>query len=76
MCFHRDIKCNCLITWQITPEGRYVKPCNKAIAFYIAMKTQKSALNPYNCTRCSLKSLFENDRDEKILRTNTTVNQS
>ena len=40
-------KCNCLITWQITPKGRYVKPCYKAIAFHISMTAPKYAINPY-----------------------------
>ena len=51
---------------QITPKGRYVKPCNKAVAFHISMTALKYALNPYNCTRCSLKSLFENDREKNF----------
>ena len=50
-CCHPDMKCNYVVTWQITPEGRYVKPCNKAIAFHISMTTPKYALNPYNSTR-------------------------
>ena len=53
-CCHRDMKCNCLITWQITPEGHYVKPCNKAVAFHISMTEPKYAINPYNCTHSSL----------------------
>ena len=40
--------------WQITPEGRYVKPCNKEIAFHISMTTPKYAINPYICTHSSL----------------------
>ena len=61
----------------ITPEvlsSRYemltlralCKPCNKAIAFHISMIAPKYALDPYNCTRCSLKSLFENDREKNF----------
>ena len=48
------------------PEGCYVKPCNKAIAFHISMTAPKYALDPCNCTRCSLKSLFENDRERNF----------
>ena len=58
-CCHRDMKCNCLIIWQIMPEGRYVKPCNKAIAFHISMTAPKYAINPYNCTHSFLsESIF------------------
>ena len=65
-CCHRDMKCNCLTTWQITPEGRYVMPYNEAIAFHISMTAPKYALNPYNCTHYySLsESIFENDREK------------
>ena len=45
-CCHRNMKCNCLITWlYIMPFVRYL-PCNKAIAFHISMTAPKYALNP------------------------------
>ena len=54
---------------------RYVKPCNKAIAFHISMTAPKYAINPYNCTHSSLsESFFENDKREK--ETNERVNKS
>ena len=31
----------------VLPKGRYVKPCNKSIAFHFSMITRKYALNPY-----------------------------
>ena len=40
-------------------EGRYVKPCNKAIiAFHISMTAPNYAINTYNCTHSSLSESF------------------
>ena len=56
-CCHRDMKCNCLITWlYITPFGRYL-PCNKAIAFHISMTAPKICNQPFNHTSQLLATL-------------------
>ena len=68
------MKCNCLITWQITPERRYVKPCNKAIAFHISMTAPKYAMNLIIALTLHFQNqFFENNTREK--ETNERVNK-
>ena len=44
-CCHRDMKCNCLITWLYIMLFGCYWPCNKEIAFHISMTAPKYAIN-------------------------------